>query len=103
MLAAICWLEWAKINNKPIFVVVPGGEKQREYSYRFGINLVMYAMTGNYKADQVHIKSILRRLQNLNFNERQKGSETPEHEMDSYTKKAIKERFREIENEENAK
>ena len=94
---------WAKINNKPIFVVVPGGEKQREYSYRFGINLVMYAMTGNYKADQVHIKSILRRLQNLNFNEGQKGSETPEHEMDSYTKKAINERFREIEDEENAK
>ena len=35
---------------------------QRETSLRFGINLVMYALTGNYKADQVHIKHILRRL-----------------------------------------
>ena len=56
---------WAKDNtNKPIFTVIPGGEKQREFSYRFGVNLVMYAMTGNYKADQVHIKSILKRLNN---------------------------------------
>jgi len=54
---------WAKdSNSKPIYSVIPGGEKQREFSYRFGINLVMYAMTGNYKADQVHIKSILKRL-----------------------------------------
>ena len=56
---------WAKDNtNKPIFTVIPGGEKQREFSYRFGVNIVMYAMTGNYKADQVHIKSILKRLNN---------------------------------------
>ena len=63
---------WAKIDNKPQYVVVPGGEKQREYSYRFGVNIVMYAMTGNYKSDQVHIKSILRRLQNLNLTEEDK-------------------------------
>ena len=57
---------WAKDeNNQPLFPVVPGGEKQREFSYRFGVNLVMYAMTGNYKADQVHIKSILMRLNNI--------------------------------------
>jgi hypothetical protein len=54
---------WAKDSSyKPLYSVIPGGEKQREFSYRFGINLVMYAMTGNYKADQVHIKSILNRL-----------------------------------------
>ena len=56
---------WAKDSNyKPLYSVIPGGEKQREFSYRFGVNLVMYAMTGNYKADQVHIKSILKRLNN---------------------------------------
>jgi hypothetical protein len=56
---------WAKdASNKPLFTVIPGGEKQREFSYRFGVNLVMYSMTGNYKADQVHIKSILKRLNN---------------------------------------
>lgn len=42
--------------------VVPGGERQREMAYRFGVNLAMYAMTGNYKADQVHIPFILERL-----------------------------------------
>ncbi len=49
-------------NDDPLFPVVPGGETQREYSFRFGINLVMYAMTGNYKSDQIHAKSILQRL-----------------------------------------
>ena len=45
-----------------MFAVVPGGDRQRELSYRFGINLVMYVMTGNYKSDQVHLPSILQRL-----------------------------------------
>jgi Domain of unknown function (DUF4159)/Aerotolerance regulator N-terminal len=44
------------------FAVVPGGEAQREQAYRFGVNLVMYALTGNYKADQVHVPAILERL-----------------------------------------
>lgn len=42
--------------------VVPGGEQQREMAYRFGINLVMYMLTGNYKSDQVHVPAILERL-----------------------------------------
>ena len=46
----------------PIYPVVPGGERQREMAFRFGVNLAMYALTGNYKADQVHIPAILRRL-----------------------------------------
>ena len=41
---------------------VPGGERQREMAYRFGVNLVMYALTGNYKTDQVHVPAILERL-----------------------------------------
>ena len=31
-------------------------------AYRFGVNLVMYALTGNYKGDQVHVPAILERL-----------------------------------------
>lgn len=42
---------------------VPGGERQREMSFRMGINLVLYALTGNYKKDQVHIPFILKRRQ----------------------------------------
>jgi hypothetical protein len=42
--------------------VVPGGEPQREQAFRFGVNLIMYALTGNYKSDQVHVPAILERL-----------------------------------------
>jgi hypothetical protein len=44
------------------FATLPGGERQRTMAYRFGVNLVMYALTGNYKGDQVHVPSILERL-----------------------------------------
>jgi len=49
-------------NGRPLYPVVPGGEPQREMAYRFGVNLVMYALTGNYKSDQVHVPAILERL-----------------------------------------
>jgi hypothetical protein len=42
--------------------VSPGGETQREMSFRFGVNLVMHALTGNYKDDQVHMPDIMQRL-----------------------------------------
>jgi hypothetical protein len=38
------------------------GERQREMAYRFGINLVMHVLTGNYKSDQVHVPALLERL-----------------------------------------
>ncbi len=44
------------------YAVMPGGDRQRTLAYRFGVNLVMYALTGNYKGDQVHVKAILQRL-----------------------------------------
>ena len=49
-------------SGVPLFPVVPGGERQREMAFRFGVNLALYALAGNYKADQVHIPAILRRL-----------------------------------------
>lgn len=49
-------------DGRPLYAVVPGGPRQRELAYRFGINLVMYALTGNYKGDQVHVPIILERL-----------------------------------------
>ncbi|MBU6499807.1 MAG: DUF4159 domain-containing protein, partial [Rhodospirillales bacterium] len=44
------------------YAAIPGGERQRLLAYRFGVNLVMYALTGNYKGDQVHVPAILERL-----------------------------------------
>jgi hypothetical protein len=49
-------------QGRALHAAVPGGEQQREMAYRFGINLVMYALTGNYKSDQVHVPAILERL-----------------------------------------
>jgi hypothetical protein len=49
-------------RNQPLYPVVPGGERQREIAFRVGVNIVMYALTGNYKADQVHVPALLERL-----------------------------------------
>lgn len=49
-------------DRRPMLAVVPGGERQRELAFRFGVNVVMYALTGNYKADQVHLPAIMERL-----------------------------------------
>ncbi len=47
-----------------MFAPSPGGEIQREMALRFGINLVIYALTGNYKTDVVHAPALLQRLGN---------------------------------------
>jgi uncharacterized protein DUF4159 len=43
------------------FECVPGGESQRELAMRLGINMVLYALTGNYKKDQIHVPFIKKR------------------------------------------
>jgi hypothetical protein len=54
---------WAQDDDgRPLFATIPGGARQRTLAYRFGVNLVMYALTGNYKGDQVHVPAILERL-----------------------------------------
>jgi hypothetical protein len=49
-------------DGRPLFATIPGGQRQRTLAWRFGVNLVMYALTGNYKGDQVHVPAILQRL-----------------------------------------
>jgi hypothetical protein len=54
---------WAmRPDGQPMLPLVPGEPRQREYAFRAGVNIVMYALTGNYKADQVHIPALLERL-----------------------------------------
>jgi hypothetical protein len=54
---------WAvDADGRNPYAVIPGGARQRTIAYRFGVNLVMYALTGNYKGDQVHVPAILERL-----------------------------------------
>lgn len=42
--------------------VVPGGEPQRTRAFELGVNVVMYALTANYKLDATHVDALLRRL-----------------------------------------
>ena len=56
---------WAMDDNgNPLVPIGRGftGERQREIAYRFGVNLVMHVLTGNYKSDQVHVPALLDRL-----------------------------------------
>ncbi|MGA7003251.1 MAG: DUF4159 domain-containing protein, partial [Pseudolabrys sp.] len=54
---------WAmRADGQPMLPLVPGESRQREFAFRAGVNIVMYALTGNYKADQVHIPALLERL-----------------------------------------
>jgi hypothetical protein len=53
---------WAIDKNGKALRTMDGGPNAREMAYRFGINLVMYILTGNYKEDQVHIPDLLDRL-----------------------------------------
>ena len=49
-------------GGEPMFPTVPPDPSQREFAFRAGVNIVMYTMTGNYKADQVHVPALLERL-----------------------------------------
>jgi hypothetical protein len=56
---------WAiDANGHFLSTPTPGGELQREMAFRFGVNLVMYALTGNYKTDVVHAPALIQRLGN---------------------------------------
>ncbi len=56
---------WA-VNPNGTFMLPVGrgsaGERQREIALRFGVNLIMHVLTGNYKSDQVHVPALLERL-----------------------------------------
>lgn len=53
---------WAVDQNGRDLYSVDGGAEQRETARRFGVNLVMYVLTGSYKDDQVHVPALLERL-----------------------------------------
>lgn len=56
---------WAvREDGMPLVPIGRGysGERQRELANRFGVNLVMHVLTGNYKSDQVHVPALLDRL-----------------------------------------
>ena len=42
--------------------IIGGGSRQRQLSIRLGVNIIMYALTLDYKKDMVHLPIILERL-----------------------------------------
>lgn len=57
------WISaWAIDEHGRDLYAVDGGQDQREMARRFGVNLVMYILTGSYKDDQVHLPALLERL-----------------------------------------
>ncbi len=42
--------------------MLPLAPREREFAFRAGVNIVMYTLTGNYKADQVHAPALIERL-----------------------------------------
>lgn len=60
---------WAETGRGiPAFTAIPGGASQHEMAMRFGVNLVVYALTGNYKADQIHSAQLIKRDDDDNAN-----------------------------------
>jgi hypothetical protein len=54
---------WAhRPDGQPMLPLTPGDPKQREFAFRAGVNIVMYTLTGNYKADLVHAPALIERL-----------------------------------------
>lgn len=54
---------WAtRPDGQPMLPLTPGDPRQREFAFRAGANIVMYTLTGNYKADQVHAPALIERL-----------------------------------------
>ncbi|MCB1508018.1 MAG: DUF4159 domain-containing protein [Hyphomicrobiaceae bacterium] len=49
-------------GGRPLLPTIPPDPRQRELAFRAGVNILMYVLTGNYKADQVHIPALLERL-----------------------------------------
>jgi hypothetical protein len=49
-------------DGQPMLPMSPGEPRQREFAFRAGVNIVMYTLTGNYKADQVHAPALIERL-----------------------------------------
>ena len=54
---------WAmRQDGQAMLPLVSSEPRQREFAFRAGVNIVMYTLTGNYKADQVHVPALLERL-----------------------------------------
>lgn len=53
---------WASAQPLVQYGSSSASQRNQELAARVGVNVVLYALTGNYKADQVHFDALLKRL-----------------------------------------
>jgi hypothetical protein len=53
---------WRSSGGGYALEVIPGGARQRSQALRLAINVVVFALTGNYKRDAVHVRALLKRM-----------------------------------------
>ena len=53
---------WKATGGEYALDVIPGGRRQRVEAVKLGVNLVLFALTGNYKRDAVHVDTLLQRM-----------------------------------------
>ncbi len=46
----------------PLYPAIPGGQRQRELGQRLTLNIILYALTGDYKADAVHQPYLIEKM-----------------------------------------
>ena len=49
-------------DGRPALEVVPGGEAQRLEATKLAMNIVLFALTSNYKRDAVHVRTLMSRM-----------------------------------------
>ena len=56
-------------DGRDRYTVIPDGEFQRREAVKLAINMIMYALTSNYKHDQAHVKELIEdgRLDEMDF------------------------------------
>jgi hypothetical protein len=58
----LCGAWWRSSGGSFALDVIPGGHRQRTEARKLGVNLVLFALTGNYKRDVVHVQTLLKRM-----------------------------------------
>jgi len=53
---------WRSSGGGYALEVVPGRARQRSQAQRLAVNVVLFALTGNYKRDAVHVRTLLKRM-----------------------------------------
>lgn len=58
----LCGAWWRTSSGDWALDLAPGDPQQRTEARKLGVNIVLFALTGNYKRDAVHVQTLLERM-----------------------------------------